>query len=587
MSTRKTARACAQILVFGLLLIGISLLPEGKGFAQGQISYLYSNNNSSGSNSIGRFRIEADGSLTSLGNTPTGGNSNTFTPSGGTRVVVIGNFLYATNAQSRSLSGFTINPSNGDLASAFSPIVFPPIISPVSQSPHLFLSATPDGRFLYLMLETTIECLSINQMNGQLTPVGTFVPVINGTLSGMTVSRNGSLLAVSSFDGRQIVVARINATTGLLTQSTGSPYSPVGNSRPASLDFNAAGDRLFVVSATSSTTTPNLNAVQVGSSDGTISGELAGSPFPNPGFFNAQDIRVSRDGRFLYMSCPTVGKIASYSINADGTPTPIIGSPASYPAGLNNPQLVLHPAGTFIYSTLAIPGAITANAISGGMVGATVGKSPYFTGTGVGVGWLATYSPSTGPRNINDQVTFTVTSQALSGTSGGCATLGYTNRYIINADLQNIGANTFANPFFQVLSLRQKNGVTSPNPFRLCTADDFNPTLCTGGLVGTTQAISGPISPAQVVQARFEIEMSVLSRFEFTVGVFATVTSTQSLTEPVNRKGRTQVSRIGNLKVEVTGFDKAGNPLLTATFIPEKGMEGQFQVAGVRATLAK
>jgi hypothetical protein len=169
----------------------------------------------------------------------------------------------------------------------------------------------------------------------------------------------------------------------------------------------------------------------------------------------------------------------------------------------------------------------------------------------------------TGPVNVDSQVSFTTTTVGLTGNGvAACGTLGYTNQYSLNVDLRNIGTNTFTSPFFQVIELQQTDGVVA-NPFRLRTADDFNGATCSGGLVGTTQAIPGPITPNQVVPVNFQIAMPQLRRFRFLVSVFATTTGS------VTRNGQT--FKLGNLAVEATGFDKAGNPILSSTFIPEKG----------------
>ncbi len=182
------------------------------------------------------------------------------------------------------------------------------------------------------------------------------------------------------------------------------------------------------------------------------------------------------------------------------------------------------------------------------------------------------------PQAVNEQVSFTTTTQSLTGIEGSCASAGYTNLYSLNVNLTNIGTNMLANPFFQVLELQESTGAAPVNPFRLQTATDFKPVDCTGGLVGTTQAIPGPVAPNQVIPVNFQIAMPQLRRFRFFVGVYAVVGSGQ-VTSSSPRK-------LGRLAVEATGFDRAGNPVLTATFIPEKGMPA-LNVAGVKATLAR
>jgi hypothetical protein len=182
------------------------------------------------------------------------------------------------------------------------------------------------------------------------------------------------------------------------------------------------------------------------------------------------------------------------------------------------------------------------------------------------------------PQAVNEQVSFTTTTQSVTGITGTCATQGYTNQYNLNVDLRNIGPNMLNSPFFQVLELQEAGAVKPVNQYRLRTADDFNATDCTGGLVGTTQAIPGPIAPGQVIPVNFQIAMPQLRRFRFFVGVYAVVGG--------GLPPRSTARRLGKLAVEATDFDPAGNPVLTATFIPEKGMP-TLNVTGVKATLAR
>ncbi len=184
------------------------------------------------------------------------------------------------------------------------------------------------------------------------------------------------------------------------------------------------------------------------------------------------------------------------------------------------------------------------------------------------------------PQAVNEQVSFTPTSGSVAGIDGACAPLGYVNRYNLNVDLRNIGPNMLNSPYFQVLELQGPVNGKSMNPFRLKTADDFNTATCTGGLVGTTQAIPGPIAPGQSVPVNFQIEMGEMARFRFFVGVYAVVGEGMPQRAAAPR-------RLGKLAVEATGFDQAGNPILSATFIPEKGTPSGLSVAGVRGTLAR
>lgn len=184
------------------------------------------------------------------------------------------------------------------------------------------------------------------------------------------------------------------------------------------------------------------------------------------------------------------------------------------------------------------------------------------------------------PNQVNNQASLVVTSQGLTGITGGCATAGYTNRYSINVDLRNLGPNTLSNPYFTVLELQQAYGSPTPaNPFRLHTADDFNDATCTGGLIGSFQSIPGPIAPNQLVPVTFLIDMPRMGRFRYVGTLSATTQSGTAANRPVTRLGR--------LAIEGKGFDATGKPILTATFIPEPGPDRGLSVNSIQATPAK
>lgn len=194
-------------------------------------------------------------------------------------------------------------------------------------------------------------------------------------------------------------------------------------------------------------------------------------------------------------------------------------------------------------------------------------------GTFVGIDTFS-FTPA-GSQPVNDQVSFVVANQGLTPISGGCATAGYTNRFHINVALRNIGPNTLSLPYFTVLELQAANGTPPVNPYRLRTADDFNDSTCTGGLIGTTQAVSGPIAPNQIIPVDFDIEMPRMGRYRFVVSMNA-VTGTGGGS-----------ARLGRLAIEGRGFDASKKPVLAATFIPEPGTRERLSVNAIQATAAK
>jgi hypothetical protein len=227
----------------------------------------------------------------------------------------------------------------------------------------------------------------------------------------------------------------------------------------------------------------------------------------------------------------------------------------------------------------------------------SAGQPGYFRSTQFGFPtWTATNSPSIniGPNfafsvvgcplagnaeEVNDQVSFNVTQQGLSGTTAFVCTLPPRNYqsvpFTINATVTNTGTNTLSNVFYQVIELREATGVAPINPFRFGTASDFNPNNCTGGLVGSFQPIAPTMNPGDSVPTVLQIFLPQLRRFRFVVTVGATITP--AIPSSTGKRG---LVTIGKLAIETTGFDKTGRPVVSSTFTPAPDAPATLTVGG-------
>jgi hypothetical protein len=186
------------------------------------------------------------------------------------------------------------------------------------------------------------------------------------------------------------------------------------------------------------------------------------------------------------------------------------------------------------------------------------------------------------PANVSvtNQVQLNITGQSNPPIPTACPMMsGYTNEFIINANLVNSGMNTLQNPFFMVTELREANGVAPAVPFRLLTADGA--TCTTGGLVGAMQSVAPGtfnFAPGSLAPVQFRIALPTVRRFRFVVDVMATVTSGMSVNSA-------KPNKIGRITFDATGVDKNGDLILSAVFTPEKGGEA-FKLADVRGAQA-
>lgn len=119
------------------------------------------------------------------------------------------------------------------------------------------------------------------------------------------------------------------------------------------------------------------------------------------------------------------------------------------------------------------------------------------------------------PPNINGSVSLSIQSTSVVAVSSPCAGLGYSNELVINAVLTNLGTTPITVGYFQVIELREANGVPPAVPFRLVT----DTATCGGGGVGIQQGFP-VLGPGQSIPVSFRIAVPALRRFRFVVSVF-------------------------------------------------------------------
>jgi 6-phosphogluconolactonase (cycloisomerase 2 family) len=475
--------------------------------------------------------------------------------------------LYVINGGlARSLFVYSINGVTG----ALTPLPFSPIALPATFTFPNSVTVHPSGSPVVVtngnqVASFLVTTASATPAAGSPFAAGTGVVSFSGIFS-----RDGNFFYCGGTNGSAFAGFSVDTASGVLTALAGSPFSTTTIANTA-MATDAAG-RLFIGS--------NQNQSRAFTTTAGIPTGVTGNPFAN-GFSGPNlsvDGEISPDGQFYATLDRSGARLAILRIDGSGAATTLTattGSPftvnGNAPTGLKynlsgNRLFVVNGVGRNFLSFSADP-ATGAVAPLASQPADTLGTD----GNIVGIGYF-----NSGLVNVDSQVSFVTTTSGLTGITGSCATAGYSNQFNINADLTNIGPNTLGSPQFQVLELQAANGTPPANPFRLRTADDFNAVDCTGGLVGASQAIPGPIAPGQVIPVNFQIAMPQVRRFRFFVSVFAIVNTPNQL--------RATQTRVGRLAIEATGFDAAGIPRLSATFIPEPGAPATFRVERVRAT---
>jgi 6-phosphogluconolactonase len=199
----------------------------------------------------------------------------------------------------------------------------------------------------------------------------------NSSLSILT-DPAGKFLYVSDSENDEVHVFSINATSGALTEISGSPYV-IGSSSGggAGLAMDPAGKFLFATDQFAD----DVAAFSVNSSTGALTAVM-GSPFPT----GSQPARavVDATGKFLYVSDfnDPLGGISAFTIGSSGGLTPISGS-SPFATLVNGGPGSLVTVGQFVYvgeNNLNQVVALSINSSTGGL--STVAGSPYPTGSG-------------------------------------------------------------------------------------------------------------------------------------------------------------------------------------------------------------
>jgi 6-phosphogluconolactonase (cycloisomerase 2 family) len=296
-------------------------------------NFVYTNNDQTTANSISAFSVDTNGALSGIAGSPfaTGGAGHGSGLYSANRIVVVDNFLYASNAGSNDVSAFSLDPGTGVLTDV-SGSPFPTNAFDDTNHSGISLAATPDGQFLYAGstgFGGQITIFSINSTTGALAMIGTPVSA-GGAAYGMKVSPDGKFLVVTLFQTSQIAVFAIQ-TDGTLQAVVNSPFT-LSSGAATSVDINCAGDLLFAGGDSG-----NIYAFNI-ASDGQLS-TVAGSPFAT-GISSNQVVALSADDSTLFSSNQGSNTVTAFTVNPDGSLTVPgtsagAGSGAFYPGGLS------------------------------------------------------------------------------------------------------------------------------------------------------------------------------------------------------------------------------------------------------------
>jgi 6-phosphogluconolactonase (cycloisomerase 2 family) len=238
-------------------------------------------------------------------------------------------------------------------------------------------NCTPSSDFVYQANANQVSIFEVDSNSG--TVLATPNPVASAQIPGGIVATSNHFLYVTEYAnlGGVVYGYAVNTSTGELSALTGSPFN-TGVQQPAQgMAVDPAGKFLYV-------TEPNTNEVVVLAiaADGSLT-PITGSPFETN---DVHPTAASMDasGSYLYVSNldSPQGGVSAFSIDmSSGALTAISGSPFATMANGGPGQLATDPVGKYLYVPMSTGAAVVAFAqdSSGALV--PLSGSPFAVGS--------------------------------------------------------------------------------------------------------------------------------------------------------------------------------------------------------------
>lgn len=193
----------------------------------------------------------------------------------------------------------------------------------------------------------------VNAATGALTPTPQgAAPAHTGT-SRLAADSTGNHLYAINQTSNDLSAYSISRSDGSLVPVPGSPFA-LGQT-PTNVAVAPAGNFIYVTTLTSPSTPTSFIYAFAVQSDGSLTA-VPGSPFATVNW--AEALEVDPQGKFLYVSSSpetstaSISQVDAFSISADGSLTPVPGTPFTEP----NSQfcangawdMAIHPSGNFL-----------------------------------------------------------------------------------------------------------------------------------------------------------------------------------------------------------------------------------------------
>lgn len=297
-------------------------------------------------------------------------------------------FAYVAHSTSNNLSGYTVNPTTGELTSMG--------LTWVTGDAPVSIAVDPLVRFAYVANsgDNNISIFSIGDPSGVLTSDVAGAPVAAGNRPmSVVVDPQGRYVYVANA-GDDTVSAYSRDSSGLITSVTGSPFSAGGN-EPTSVVVDPSGKFVYVANFVSNTIA--IFSIDTASSASNTPGALTslGVQVTDAAPMTLAIGTVTTSGgpvSVLYVANFGTDRVSSFSINSSTGALTYLGAVASAP-NTSPTSVAAEPNGKFVYSSHLQQSTLSTYKVTQA-VGPTTGQLTWQPGLG------ATLPPSSDPYSL-------------------------------------------------------------------------------------------------------------------------------------------------------------------------------------------
>jgi 6-phosphogluconolactonase (cycloisomerase 2 family) len=360
--SRKWLRLVLPVLA-GAAAAAAAPAASAAGHPSPVVDYVYVNDNTTGTNTIGAFERHANGSLTQIPGSPFAaggaGTGSGLASQGALQLSPDGRYLIAVDAGSSEISVLRVD-RDGTLTSVSGGVASSRGQQPVSvaiQGDLVYVAnaGAGDSNFTGFRLAS----------DGHLTHLaGSTIHLSSASAPGDVLFNGDGSKLIGTLVGTSQIDSFVVGPDGRLTAAPGSPF-PAQGQGPFGSEFRPTNPKQLFVS----------NAHNVGAASGTVSAfrespdgtltSVPGAPFRD--FQTAPCwVEISHDGSFLFTVNTASGSISSYTIGRGGRLTLFGTTPAKGGTATGAVDARLSPDGHWLFLVESKTGAVGTFAVDGG-----------------------------------------------------------------------------------------------------------------------------------------------------------------------------------------------------------------------------